>query len=368
MSILRKLITKEWFRFFLIGVFTLYLMLTIANLISGFLRSGYAPLDIIKKHFLESPDFLSKIFPVSCMVASLFSINKLKNRNELAAIFAAGFSRRDYIITLIMASSFAASIQFISTSYIQPLAKKYRGVIIEDSDKKFRSLRGKGLMSSTIKSGKIWYKSKKYYISFSNFDKHSNTLHNVDLYEYDSSYKFEYKLTAAKAIHKHDNVWEYIDGKMITNLNNDKFPKYDSFDSRLIAMHEKLTDFKKVEADITTLYIQQLADYIDKLDNSGINTDEYKVLLWDKYASSLICIIFALVASVGIFTPNRRNSSFGKNAVFVFLFTLIYWFVYSYSSELGRSSELPPIIACFSVPMGFVVYLSYLFYKNRKLS
>ena len=332
MSEIKKLITIEWIRFFLSAEFVLLLLLTIGNLISGLQRENVSNTEVLLNYLIELPSFINQVTPVSCLVASLFSINKLKNRNELTAIFASGFSRQAYIVCLVYISIFVTFFQFFVSGYLNPYIKSKRHIILSDSLDKFRKLQSQGLSTA---SGKIWYKNREYFFSFSKFDKKSNTIFNVDVYKYNSEYKLKEVL---------------------------KFPLLN------FVLKEELSDFKQIEADITTLNFNNLFAYISKLNASGINTGEYFVIFLKHISDSVICIIFTLLAAVSIFNPNRRNSSFGKNAGFVFIFTILYWLVQNYTIELGKNLKLQPLLACFIVPLFFTFFIIYTFYKNRRIS
>lgn len=361
-------ISKEWLRFFFAAFLVLVLLLTVANLISGFLRTNVSGLEVIINHLIELPGYSSQIFPVACLMASLFSINKLKNRNELTAIFASGFSRQDFIVALIIVSSLAGALQFVFSSYLHPYTKSHRHVWITDGAKKFGNLKSKGLMSSTISSGKLWYRTKDHFLAFSAFEKKSSTLQGVSMYTIADNGLLEKRLVAKLARYHQNGRWIFFNGTEYAKISNLDFSTHQQFAQLEIDLSMELEQFMQAEADITTLNIHGLREYIQHLDDSGINTSEYKVMYWDKFSSTFICIIFALMAGTGIFNPNRRSSKFGKDVVFVFVFTLVYWFVYSYITELGRSSKLDPLLACFAVPAFFITYLSYIFYKNRHLS
>lgn len=365
---LKKLILKEWFRFFFSSVAVLFLLLTVANLISGFLRGNVTPVEVLFNYLIEIPGFLLKIFPVSCLTASLFSINKLKNRNELTAIFASGFSTKKYFITLVQASAVVAIAQLLMGGLIQPKTRSYRDALIVNSDNKFRNLKAKGLRTSTIGTGKIWFKSGDYFFSFSSFDKVKGVLNNVTLYFFSDSFKLVRKIDSPKLTYQETGGWMAISPTIYSEADKKGgFPIVEKKDFYHVDIKENLGDFKKIESDITTLGLVSLYLYINRLSESGINTNEYLVMFLDKIASSLVCIILALVAAVAIYSPNRRTSSFGKNLGMVFLLTLVYWLAYDYSLELGRSSKVNPYLACFSLPSLFMIYVIYQFKTNQKL-
>lgn len=365
MPTIKSLIVKEWFKFFLGSFLALILLITVAELISGFLRSNVTPLEVILNHLLEITNKFKLITPVSCLIASLFSINKLRNRNELTAIFAAGYSRKKFIGDIAQAAFFVALFQLLISGFIEPFAISKKDYLIEDGQSKFKNLKSKGLMASTIGSGKMWYKSNNYFFSFSSFNNSKKTLSDISIYYFQDNHITK-KFDAPFIVFK-DNQWFSPQVFKVTNLNGEGYPQKELEENKIIEIEESPSDFAEIEADITTLNIFKLYHYIIKLKYSGINVDDYLVMLLEKVSTALVCIIFALVASIGIFSPNRRGNSFAKNILGVFAFVILYWLVNSYFIELGKSSKLSPFLACFSVPIVFSIYLSISFFKNRNL-
>ncbi|EQC50025.1 permease, YjgP/YjgQ family [Bacteriovorax sp. BSW11_IV] len=368
MHALKKLIIKEWLRFFLASFIVFLILVSVGTLINGFLRENITAVEVIMSYFLELPSALNRVIPISCLIASLFSINKLKNRNELTAIFAAGFSRKNFLINIFQVSIFVALFQFLIGAYVEPFVKSRRHILIENSDAKFRNLKSKGIKASTIGSGLIWYKSKDYYFSFIKFDSKTNTIINTSIYYYSNDYHLARKVFADEVIYTEDGRWMGKNVTIISKIDEPTFPFMKTFPEYEIKLNETLDDFSQIEADITTLNHAELYQYIQNIKSSGLNVNEYLVVFYEKISSAVICIVFSLLACVPIFNPNRRNSSFGKNILFVFVFTIAYWLINSYSIELGVNSKLDPISSTFSVPIIFMLFLATYFYKNRKLT
>jgi len=362
---IKKLILKEWYKFFLASMVLLFVLMSISNLISGLLRSNVSGYEVLMNYIIEVPSFMSKILPLSCLTASLFSINKLKDRNELTALFSLGYSRKNFVITILQASSIIAIINFFNSAYIQPFFNENKYILIPNINK-FKNLNSEGLRSSTIGSGKIWYKGDSYFFSFTAFDKETNSIMDLAIYEYSTNHKLTQITNAKKAVYR-DPEWVFYEGKTMNNLNNLEFPQIESFTTKVFPLLERPSDFEKIEADITTLDIVKLNEYIKSLDEVGINTSSYKVTLLDKFSTSLICCILALVASMSIFNPNRRSSSFGKSVLFTLVFAILYWLIYSYTFELGRSSKVNPYVATFIMPLIFTLFLIYNFFRYQKI-
>ena len=366
--IISYLIAKEWFHFFLGATLIFFILITASTLIAGLLRSSVSSSDVIYNYLIELPALLAKVFPVSCLAASLFSINKQKDRNELAAIFASGYSRKKYVQIIALTSFIIGSIQFVSLSFIQPKLREKKETLITDSERKFRNLKSKGLKASTIGSGKIWVKANHYFLSFAAYSKIDKKLHNVEIYYFSMDSLLTKKVKADSATYQDGTGWHFHNAIIHDNVHQEEFTKGILIDSMLVPLDELPHDFEQFESDITTLNIFKLHQYIAKLKDLGISVNEYEILFLDKITSSLICILFALIAATSIFNPNRRSSSFGKNVGVIFLFTLCFWLISSYSTELGQNGKIPPLVAMLSVPTFFTLLLAHIFFKNRKLA
>lgn len=360
MSILNKIIVKSWLTFFFSATAVLMFVLSLGNLISGLLSGKSDFLFVIYKLIYDTPVFMVKIVPVACLIASLFSLNQLKNRNELTAIFASGFSRRKFIFTLSFLGGLVGIILFYINAYLVPYAQY----------KSYTALNQVGKSTITrnaINSGKIWFKGPNYFVSYVSFDSVKNRINELDLLYFDTNFKITEEIKARNAIYLDGKNWELHNVTHITNLENPTFPALKYYPTKNWNLEESIQDFKKINADIATLSIWKLYDYIQVLNSNGLNSNEYSVSFLDKFSSGFTCIILSLLSAIAVFNPNRRNSSFGLNVSFVLGFTFLYWFIYSYFITLGQTSKVHPIIATFGVPSIFSLYLLFFFLYHRKL-
>lgn len=367
MFTIRKLILKEWLTFFLGAVFILAMVLSLGHVLTGLLKATNELKSIMIDLALEMPNFLIKIFPVSCLVASLFSINKLKSRNELTAIFASGFSRRQFVICIGAIGAFIGLILFFINGYLVPYTKHQQSLLTDSHPAIANKAKTSTVSINALKSGKIWFKGQDYFFSYSSFDGANNVIYDLNLYFYDKNFKLAEQVKATSARFLTGNTWSLEKGLHVTNLENKTFPSPAFFHEKKFDLNETVSDFKKINADISTLNIWRLYDYIAVLRTNGINDSEYFVTFLDKFSSGFTCLVLAILASVALFNPNRRNSSFGMNIAFVLTFTFLYWFVYSYFMTLGQTSKIPAIAATFGVPSLFVAYLAAYFIYHRKL-
>jgi len=363
MYLLSKIIAKEWFKSLIGSILVLFLLITVGDVINGFMR-GYNFNYIILNYVLKLPDLLGKLLPIACLVSSLFSLNKLKNQAELMAILASGFSAARIYLLIFACSICIALFQILNLGYLQPQANKIKRAEFEKS----RKNESKYLARSKVgRSGLLWYKSENYFTSFKAFDRRNSVLKEVKIYFQNNKGHLQQVYQAKSASFIKEGLWKLNNVKILSLLDDDIFPSFQFKDSLEFPLKEVPQDFNQFESDITTLPVNELARFVIRLEQTGINTSEYKIMLYEKFSLSLICIIFSLIPASMIFNPNRRSDGFGKSVIFTLIFTIGFWLLYSGSISLGTSGKIPPLLATMSIPIIFMTYILFKYNRNRSL-
>lgn len=363
MFLLSRIIFKEWIKSLVGSILVLFLLITVGDIINGFMR-GYNFNYIVLNYFLKLPDLLGKLLPIACLISSLFALNKLKNQAELMAILASGFSANK-IYTLIFYFSLTIGLfQLFNLGIIQPQANKIKRLEFEKS----RKNESKYLARSKVgTSGLLWYKSEDYFTSFKAFDRKNKSLRDIKIYFGNDKGHLQQVYTAKRASYMEENKWKLFNVKILNMLDNKMFPQIDHQETLDFPLKEIPQDFDQFESDITTLPIHQLSRFVSRLEQTGINTSEYKIMLYEKYSLALICIIFSLIPVSAVFNPNRRSAGFGKSVVFTLVFTIGFWLLYSSAISMGTSGKLPPLVATMGIPLIFIAYILFTINKNRSL-
>lgn len=362
MFIISKVIAKEWFKALFGALIILFLLITIGDIVNGFLL-GLTPSHVFIEYSLKLPEMLGKILPICSLLASLFAFNKLKAHSELMAILSAGFSVKRIYGLILLCSLSIAFLQFLNLGFIQPLANEIKRKQFEKSRKDESKYIAKSQIGA---SGLLWYKTKDYFVSFSAFDNKQNSLQNISIYFFNSK-NILTKILKADRANFFDEYWDLVNVSIVDFLESLSFPKFESHESYKLDINETPADFDQFKSDITTLDFFTFYRFISNLTKTGINTTEYKVMLYEKVSLTLICIVFALFPVSGVFNPNRRSSSAAKSIVFTLIFSIVFWLVYSSVIALGFSEKLPAIVATMSIPVIFIGYISVVYYRNRTL-
>ena len=363
MFLISKFIAKEWFKALFGAVIVLFLVISIGDIINGFLRN-YAVNRIFIEYFLKLPDLMGKMLPISCLLATLFTVNKFKNHSELMGILAGGYSANRIYKLIFSCSLVMALFQFLNLGFVLPLANKVKRQEFEKS----RKNESRYLARSKIgDSGLVWYKTEQYFTSFEVFDPKNNLLKNISIYFISEDSKLNSVYQADSAVYMEDKNWKLSNVKIIQELENDSFPKYTNARQLLLELEETPEDFTQFESDITTLNFFSLGSFIDRLEKTDINSTEYRIMYYEKISLSLICIIFSLFPLSAVFNPNRRSAGFGKSIVITLLFSIGFWSLHSGFISLGNSAKINPFLATHTIILLFVIYLTHLLYKRKEL-
>ena len=363
MSLLTRLFVGVWFKSLLGALIALLMLITSADIVNGFLR-GKDGDRVLLEWLLKMPDLAGKMLPVTCLIATLFTFNKLKSHNELIAGLAAGFSHLRITIIICVCSLALVGTQFFNLGFIEPFANKIKRQEIERS----REYEGKYLTRSMADGGQFWFKSKDYFATFLQFDKKKKTLSNIRFYYHTAEGITTRVLTADKATYLHGNLWSLENAHTLEDLTGSRFPRQSVLPKQELALNETPEDFGEFEADLTTLNWFSLNDFVNKIAETGINTNEYKIILHQKLALSLACLVFALIPIGAMYKPSRRSDSFGKNVAITLVLTVVFWVGFSASLSYGQSGKIPSWLAAYMVPGSFLAYSIWTYIRNRKLA
>ena len=261
MLILSSLVIKEWFKSLLAAIVVLFLLITTADLINGFLQ-GKEISRVFLEYLLKMPDLMGKMFPICCLVSSLFSLNKLKAHSELISILAAGYSYRKIYLLISGCALVVVFTQFINLGFIEPLANSVKRQEIQKS----KMSEGRYLTRSSIEGGKFWYKSQNYFASFTFFDRKQSLLKDFEIYFFNEKHKNQQILKSDSAVYTQSGQWLLHNVTELTLLDEPTFPLETRKPQKLISLNEVPEDFGEFEADLTTLsFLNSSSLFLDSL-------------------------------------------------------------------------------------------------------
>ena len=131
-----------------------------------------AGLVILKYYAFYAPDVIYKMLPIACVVGTVMTLSSLNKGSELVALFASGLSlfriSRVIFISVIIVGGFS---YYLSDRLMPAFSKQKNFIYYNDLEKTPSRFQ-------TIKTNKIWYRSKN---SIFNIRNNKLKLQNVHL-------------------------------------------------------------------------------------------------------------------------------------------------------------------------------------------
>jgi len=361
MNLITKLILKEWFRSFISSFGVMLLLIIVADSINALLQ-GYPKERIYYDFIIKMPNLLSKIIPITAMMASLFSLNNLKAHSELISILASSFSIKNFYIIIFLCSLVPTSLQFLLNGYISPKMKEIR----------FKNYKANhntsNLVARSSLSGEnlFWYKSNEYFTSFLFYDSINRKILKPTFY-YINEGVLSLKIEAESAILKKENLWELKSATTFKDLNKNAFPTLTKMENKTLTLNESHEDFSQFSEDLETLSFFEYKNFLSIISKTGVNITSHLVNLHDKISISVLCILFSWIPLISLSQPNKRNSSFGKTIVFTVIIALTYWFLYSNLINYSKSGQISLYIGVYILPFLLLLFNLFSFRRLNKL-
>lgn len=367
MEIFDRLVLERWVRNFLLACGAFFLLLTVVTVLASFTRTSVTLMQVFQNYFYELPKWTGQITPFACLVASLFSIDQLRNRNELVSLYSLGYSPWRGIVVVALVAAVIGSMQFYVSSFVTPYFNHLRHQWILDTGANFKQDDLTGSIASKKTSRSIWYKLPQGHMSFVAVTETGEELREVEIVYVNPQQQIETIVIADKAYYKKNNLWEFSNAKIFRGLTGEGFPEFRHEDLTSYTLLETPENIQKVFSDVAALPLPGLRDYIRNIKRTGVDASTFEILFWEKYNTGVVCLLFALIPISGLFSPGRRHTKVGGMIFFTVAFATLYYLAQSGLTAFGRKGAVHPWIAVFGTTVVFALYLSQQLLRHRKL-
>lgn len=353
-----KLVILYWTRFFFISLSILSSIFFSSSLLAGFLRRTVTAQEAFWGTVLSYPIYLSKILMATNIMASIFTLLKLRNQNELMALYSLGVSKKTLSGILIFMSVGVGLLEFLNLSFLGPSLQKKKEVLIKNNSSRFTGLEKRGVLTDKDQFGKTWLRSQDYFFTFSFYEKRQVTLYDVSLYFF-KNYEMTEMLFAKQIVYlPKEQQWMALEGTLFEIKENISFPVKTDFKKKSVALLETPQDFKEIEVDSRTLNLFQLRKYIKRLEKASLNAQEFLVEYHHILSSAFFCLLLGVIPLGLLDYTNRREGRspsllIGSSLALLFF----YWVLQAYVIELTKSEKIPLLQGLYGLPVGFMLFL-----------
>ena len=372
MKILDKMVLLELIAPFAFGVFAFTILFFAGDYLqdlSAMVAEGL-PLSIaVKMVIYYLPTIVFYTLPMATLLAVIFTVSRLSGESEMVACFAGGISYKRILVPISVFVVLASIGSYLLNDYVSP-ASFMRLRNIEAAAKDDIKPQDKAVVVFDDKTQTLIRAS-------GGFDLNKGLAKDISVLQFKDNKPY-FLVYAKKALWQgFDNEelkfdWKLYDG--YTQKLGDDFSARMSFGS-------SRTETIKIQKNMDELMLVQKAGLKNSISNMSFfelkrllkyykanpNTEERTVnktavMMWNRFALPLSCIILGLIAAPLALRTHRTNAGVGIGISLIVIF--IYYVAWNYGSTLAYNGTLSPFIGSFGAD---ILGLGAAFYFNRRV-
>jgi lipopolysaccharide export system permease protein len=349
MTILDRYLLREIFRYFfmvLILVVAIYLAVDFFEKIDNFMESGL-PFSRTIDFFLYSiPFVLSQIIPVGVLLSVLISFGIMNKHNELTALRSCGISIHSLLKPILTIGFLFSFVLFFLSEAVVPITMVTANRIWLNEVRKEQAI--------STRENNIWMKTPNGIIHIRHYNAAEKTLYKVTLNTFDDRFRLIRRLDAERGVFSKGQwmLYEILEQKLDESDTSYTIAFHDAMPVELDMNPERL---KQVVKKTSEMGIEELADYIDIIEDEGYSATQYRVDFHAKISFPFVCIILVL-AGVGIACKNRLKDGLPASIAYGIGLAFLYWVLNSFCISLGYGDMLPPMIAAWATNAVFLCF------------
>jgi lipopolysaccharide export system permease protein len=341
MRILDKYILKQMLGPFCFGVAafsTIFVASSFLFRVAQYLTEyGASTSSLIRLFFCLLPEVINYTFPMSMLLASLLTMDKLSGNSEITAMRSGGISFRRIAAPILIAGFVISMFSVIWAEKVVPPAKaEYARIVNYEIKNDAKPKTQNHIVIKSIKDDKL---ERLTYAR--TFDEKQGVLKDITIEEFqDGKLVRIQKTPLAEWI---NGTW-IMEGGSITDLTGVAgVARFMTFDKQILPITTTPKDITLDKKDRDEMTIGELKEYIAILQRQYMPTTKYVMEMYMRFSIPLASFFFALVGVPLGMQGQRSGTSMGLGISVVIIFA--YYSIMTFMTGLGNGGALPPIIA-----------------------
>jgi LPS export ABC transporter permease LptG/LPS export ABC transporter permease LptF len=354
--ILRGFIT--YFFWSLISCSTLFLLLTIFELLDDIIRNRIPIFFLLEYLIFLTPQIFLVAIPMSILLAVLINLGILEKDSEITALKASGCSLYRLAIPIFLIATVLSAGLFIMQDYLLPYANErqdsLRNYIQNKPPRSSKRLQRKWILGD---AGRIY--NYKY------FDGNKDSFVDLNIFEVDfAGGRLLRRMHAAQAKIRPNGDW-ILENGWIRDYRS-QGSGFENISSRTLRFPENAEYFKNETfqpKESSKFTYRDLNHYIHYLEESGYNAVELQVELNKKISFPLSCLVMAFLGVPFAFSFGKKGAFFGIGTSIAI--AISYWGLSGSFEAMGSYGMLFPVIAAWAPNLLFGAAGLYFFLNVR---
>jgi len=303
---------------------------------------------------LTIPTRLYDLFPVATLIGTIFALAQMAASSELTIYRCSGVSLKQMILTL-----FKISLPILVLSYV------CGEMLTPASERLAQTVRLQALSSEMaireFRSG-IWAKDERSFVNVKNVLPDA-TLRNINIYEFDESYRLQSITAAQRASYLDESIWQLEgatqtrfspQGVTVNTVANMEWRSALTPD----ILRVLLVGPNQMSAWNLYLYTQHLRDNQQK-------TVRYEIAMWNKILYPFVVLVMMLLA-LPFAAYRQREGGVSAKIFSGIVLGLTFHFAGQMFTNLGALNEWPAILSAITMPTLFLILATYMLWSTER--
>lgn len=307
--------------------------------------------NIVKYYLFQVPGQVVQALPIAGLLASVICMILLSRTNEVTAMRAAGMGPLQIGAPLAAGGLLLSLGSFLLSEVVVPrFAQRVhyvKQVLIE------------GEKDDQIAEGAKWVRDGQNLINFQDYDPLTQTLANVRLVEVRPNFRPVQAIEADLGSYvRETKTWKLTNLRILYFKRSGILDRVEARDSLDIALPIEPEKLRRDRRQPNELKFFELRELVERGDQSGADTLQYKVDLQGKLAYPFAAFVVSLIG-LKFGYRSERSTETAKGVLLAFSIGISYWFVLSAGRALGKVGDVPPFVAAWLpnvVVLGLVAF------------
>lgn len=349
MKIIDRYLIKQFLQSILFGLLAFTLIFVVIDLMENlddFIDMNVPNGIILQYYFVFMPEIVRLMMPVAVLFASLFTVGKMSNLNELTAVKAAGVSLYRFMLPVIIVTVLVCVFSVYFGGYVVPKANEKKLSL----EMKYLN-RGFNFAGSNI----FFQDSQAKIVAISYFDEPNLQALRVGIHTFDPKdiTRLVARIDAQRL--KYDtlkNKWVALNGTQ-RQFNGLSETLIQFKEQELNGLNFKPEDLSSKQMKPEEMDLEELRELIDNQKRAGTDPSRTQIEYHARFAFAVtpfVVVLFGLP-----FSANKRKGGLAIQVGINILITFIYLVLMKISQAFGKNGAMDPFLTAWLVNFLFLL-------------
>lgn len=317
-----------------VAVFSILLLINHLFLLARLVLQQGAPFSAALELLVyRLPYFLAFSFPMAMLLASLMTVGRLSDGQEITAMRTGGISLGRIAASILLAGVVVSGMTLAVNELVVPEAEeRYRGAFARAIESPADPEQEQVLFREEQQGIESVYFARRFLLD-------SGVMEGVVVNQFERG-RLQRVIEAPQARYLGEE-WIFFNGTMY--LFTGPTTVATRFDRLTLALRRTPREIAIPRREPSEMSIRELRAYVRLLQRSGESAARYVVEVQSKFAVPASAALFALLAVPLGLRPHRSGTSIGLGLTIVVL--VAYYIMISITITLGQSGRLQPVLA-----------------------